>query len=285
MRLKHFTPLKGTIILTNHLDNQNEYPKDAHLYKFVWATEGSVKGEIDNIPFMLQPGQLLTLSPHHHLKIENINGKCGALLFNSNFYCIFGHDEEVSCNGLLFTGSSEFKLWDLSEQEKSFIAEIIAKIELEFQEADNLKEEMLRILLKQFIIFCTRLARKKFTPLAINEKNMEVIRQYYVLIDEHFRTKHLVREYASLLNRSPKTLSNVFATAGLPSPLRILHNRIEAEAKRLLIYTTKSAKEIAFLLGFEDTATFSRFFSNQTGESITIYRNKQKKKSVMPKTT
>ena len=56
-----------------------------------------------------------------------------------------------------------------------------------------------------------------------------------------------------------------FTTCGLPSPLRIIHERIEAEAKRLLLYSQKSAKEITEILGFEDQATFSRFFQENDG--------------------
>ena len=49
------------------------------------------------------------------------------------------------------------------------------------------------------------------------------------------------------------------------------------EAKRLLLYTHKSAKEIADILGFEDLAAFSRFYKKMTFESITDYRNREKR--------
>ncbi len=84
--------------------------------------------------------------------------------------------------------------------------------------------------------------------------------------------KKQVQDYADLLFRSPKTLSNLFASCGVPSPLRIIHERIESEAKRLLLYTPKSAKEISELLGFEDLSTFSRFFKKMTGESVSNFR-------------
>lgn len=92
------------------------------------------------------------------------------------------------------------------------------------------------------------------------EKSFDIIRRYYVLVDNHYKEKKQVQDYAEMLYRSPKTLSNLFAAYGLPSPLRIIHERIEAEAKRLLLYTNKSAKEIGEILGFEDLAAFSRFF-------------------------
>lgn len=80
-----------------------------------------------------------------------------------------------------------------------------------------------------------------------------------------------------MLHKSPKTLSNIFSTCKLPSPLRVIHERIEAEAKRLLLYSTKSSKEIADLLGFEDQSSFSRFFKNMTGQSTVQFRNEAEK--------
>ena len=82
-----------------------------------------------------------------------------------------------------------------------------------------------------------------------------------------------VQDYADMLHKSPKTLSNIFSTCKLPSPLRVIHERVEAEAKRLLLYSNKSAKEIADILGFEDQASFSRFFKNMTGQSAVQFRN------------
>lgn len=103
-------------------------------------------------------------------------------------------------------------------------------------------------------------------------KAFDIVRRFYILVDQHFREKKQVQDYADLLFRSPKTLSNLFASCGVPSPLRIIHERIESEAKRLLLYTPKSAKEISELLGFEDLSTFSRFFKKMTGESVSNFR-------------
>ena len=86
---------------------------------------------------------------------------------------------------------------------------------------------MLRIMLKRFIITCTRIARTKFSVGREHEKAFDIIRQFYVLVDGNFREKKQVQDYAGILCRSPKTLSNLFSACGLPSPLRIIHERIE----------------------------------------------------------
>ena len=57
-----------------------------------------------------------------------------------------------------------------------------------------------------------------------------------------------------------------------------------AEARRLLLYTRKSAKEISAILGFEDLAAFSRFFKKMTGESVSEYR-KQAHREELPTVT
>ena len=139
---------------------------------------------------------------------------------------------------------------------------------------------MLRIVLKRFIITCTRIARQRFGVGQEKEKTFDIIRQYYVLVDRHFKEKKQVQDYADILCRSPKTLSNLFSACGLPSPLRVIHERSEAEAMRLLLYTRKSAKEISSILGFEDLPAFSRFFKKMTGESVSDYRKRVKREEL-----
>ncbi|MDT8325024.1 MAG: helix-turn-helix domain-containing protein, partial [Bacteroidota bacterium] len=51
------------------------------------------------------------------------------------------------------------------------------------------------------------------------------------------------------------------------SALQVIHERIVLEAQRLLLRTDKSAKEIAFELGFSDAAQFIRLFKKVTGRT------------------
>lgn len=267
--------LKGNLTLTSDFHTNQALRKDKTLYKFIWVQNGTITLEIDHIDITLGKDELISLTPLHHIAFKEINGTYLTLLFNSNFYCIYGHDQEVSCSGFLFNGTSSIIRLQLSARQSALLHEITDKLDNEYQIKDNLQEEMLRILLKRFIIACTRIAREKFAITTDKEKSFDIIRQYYVLVDNHFKEKKMVQEYADLLHRSPKTLSNLFSSYNLPSPLRIIHERIEAEAKRLLLYTSKNAKEIADILGFEDLSTFSRFFKNTTGESISDYRKRE----------
>ena len=253
--------IKGRIVLTDSLHEDPDLLKDKTLYKFIWVDSGEVELDIDHQQLVLKKGQLIPLSHLHHLEFLRIEGKYHALL----------------CNGLLFHGSSHVLTFVLSEDERRKIDTLTGIMQEEFLSTDHLQDEMLRVLLKRFIILCTRIAEDRQGVVRENSFQFETIRKFYVLVDTYFKEKKQVQEYADMLNKSPKTLANILSTYQQPSAIRIIHNRIQAEAQRLLLYTAKSSKEIALMLGFEDQAAFSRFFKNATGLSATEYRHQYKK--------
>jgi AraC family transcriptional regulator, transcriptional activator of pobA len=295
MEYKLNTKLDGNIAITYSLHKSPELLRDRSLYKFIWVQKGSLRIVVDHIPLTVRKDEIVSLSPMHHLEFkhdtciehdapETVGNKKDfkqtvylSLLFNSNFYCIYGHDSEVSCNGFLFNGSSNLMTLKLSKAQSERLHSITDIFMDECGIQDDLQEEMLRIVLKRFIITCTRVARQKYAITKENEKSFEIVRQFYVLVDNNFKEKKQVQDYADMLFRSPKTLSNLFASYKLPSPLQVIHQRIAAEAKRLLLYTNMSAKEIGNILGFEDVATFSRFFKKEESINISDFRIRELK--------
>lgn len=275
MEYSFSTRLKGHLILTSAFEQNQILQKDKSLYKFIWVKQGKLVLEVDHIGMTVDKDEIVPLSPLHHVCVKQIEGEYLTLLFNSTFYCIYGHDKEVSCNGFLFNGTSNVMKLHLSDKQSLVLHEITDKFVGEYTIRDNLQEEMLRILLKRFIITCTRIGRERYTINTGKEKSFDMIRQYYVLVDQYFKEKKMVQDYADMLHRSPKTLSNLFSSYNFPSPLKVIHERLEVEARRLLLYTSKNAKEIAEILGFEDLSAFSRFFKKVTGESISGYRKRE----------
>jgi AraC-like DNA-binding protein len=272
MYLKYTTRLEGLLALTDERKAAEQLATEKGVYKFIWARDGDLSIEVDHQPITLHRNEVISLSHIQHLDLSETDGSYLLLAFNSNFYCIYGNDHEVSCSGFLFNGSAHQIRFALQENEHAILNGITSNLMHEFAVRDNLQEEMLRILLKRFIIECTRIARQRLDITHEKEHSFEVVRQFYNLVDQYFREKKQVQDYADLLHKSPKTLSNVFALCKLQSPLHVIHERTEAEAKRLLLYSNKSVKEIAYLLGFEDQATFSRFFRKMAGKSITEYK-------------
>jgi AraC-like DNA-binding protein len=217
---------------------------------------------------------MLFLTEFHKVKPIDIS-ELHLLRFNRSFYCIVDHDYEISCKGLLFFGASTVPEIRLTPDVIQKFELLWSAFEMEMQEQDNLQVEMLQMMLKRFIILCTRIYKAQSDYHTMQQADQDIIREFNYLVEKHYRSLHKVSDYAALLHKSPKTLSNLFANRA-QTPLQLIQNRKLLEAKRMLHYSSESVKEIAFELGFQETTTFSRFFKAQTGISPKTYREKSK---------
>jgi AraC family transcriptional regulator, transcriptional activator of pobA len=241
-----------------------------------WNRGKSQKVIVDEIEYEFPENSILPLMVNQSFRFERAE-EITAWQFNRDFYCIVDHDREVSCAGFLFYGSSQTMFLRLGENETRKINLLLEVFKDEFSEADETQSEMLRILLVRLIIIITRLAKSRYLNKQIVEDNkFEVVRQFNLLVENHYRHEHEVKFYAAKLYKSPKTLSNFFALYGHKTPLQIIQERIALEAKRLFYYTDKTSKEIAFDLGFDDAAHFSRFFKNQVGKNPSEFKKSVK---------
>ncbi|AEV96658.1 AraC family transcriptional regulator [Niastella koreensis] len=252
------------------------YGKDRKdkLLTIAWNKGGTQQVTIDGVEYEFPHNTILCLMVNQTFHFADASGIV-AWQFNRAFYCIIDHDKEVSCVGFLFYGSQQLMFTTLNKTNSHKIDLLLQVFIEEFETVDNIQEDMLRMLLKRLIIIVTRLAKQQFLPLQdLPEQKLDIIRQFNLLVENHYKKEHSVKFYANQVNRSPKTLSNLFALYNEKSPLTVIQERIVLEAKRLLLFTDKSAKEIAFELGFEDAAYFSNFFKKNTETSPSDFRTK-----------
>ena len=228
---------------------------------------------IDEVTYTMPARSVLPLMFNQHFVFERPQ-ELVAWQFNREFYCIVDHDKEVGCVGFLFYGIHHPMFITLDKHDLDGLSNMEKIISEEITVTDNFQGEMLRSLLKRLIIKVTRIAKGQAK--AYNEfgdERMDMMRNFSLLLECHFKTEHEVKFYAAALNKSPKTLCNFFALCHEQSPLKLIHNRITLEAKRYLHYTDKTSKEIAYELGFENPEHFSRFFKLNTGKSVSEFRN------------
>ncbi len=242
------------------------------LYKVLWSREAPIELKVDDYQLTLCKDEVIFCTPLNVIEVPQDNDGLLAFVFNKQFFCIQSHDEQVSCNGFLFFGSAQPQVIKLckKEVEQFKMMEQMFMSDLSFK--DHLQGEMLRSLLKRLLIISTRLLKDNLPDASIGQSQMDLIREYNILVEKHFKEYHKVKEYANLLYKSPKTLSNLFSKHINKSPLNIINERIVLEAKRLLLYSDLSNDEIGTELGYNDSSHFSKFFKKHTGLSPSAFK-------------
>ncbi|WP_370895842.1 AraC family transcriptional regulator [Chryseobacterium gossypii] len=228
---------------------------------------------IDEVSYVMPAQSILPLVSNQHFTFQQPENLT-VWQYNRDFYCIIDHDAEVGCAGFLFYGIKHPMFIVLNDQD----AEDLLYLEKVFSEElmihDHFQGEMLRTLLKRIIIKITRIAKlQNESYQQFPDEKMEIVRKFSLLVEQNFKEQHKVSFYAGALNMAPKSLTNQFAFLKQPTPSTIIRERLILEAKRYLHYTEKSAKEIAYDLGFESPAHFSRFFKTYAGINISSFRS------------
>lgn len=99
-----------------------------------------------------------------------------------------------------------------------------------------------------------------------------LVQRFMAQLQADFRLHPSLSDRARRLGVSVPHLSRVCRQVTGCSALALTHERLALEARRYLAYTSMTVAEIAFSLGFEDPAYFSRFFARHVGVSPRAYR-------------
>ena len=229
---------------------------------------------VDGKEYEFVKNQIVFFTEFHKVAVIK-KGTTKFLRFNRPFFCVIDHDIEVGCKGILFFGASQLPIITIPDKDIEHFQILWKMFAIEMQSKDNLQISMLQMMLKRYLILSTRLYKEQH-QLPAEKKENDIIREFNFLVEQYYNTKHTVAEYAELLHKSPKTISNTFSKIGTKTPLSYIQDRKMLEAKRLLLYTDIQIQEIAFKIGYDDVQSFSRFFKKQEGVSPSAYRDKSR---------
>lgn len=253
-------------------DPSQELFEEKGLYKVLWNRDKTFNITVDDYQVELAKDEIIFCTPLNVMNVPTNNDKLVSFVFNKQFFCIQTHDDQVSCQGFLFFGSAQPQIIKLTSDDIDHFDQIYQLFIKDLSFKDHLQGELLRSLLKRLLIISTRKLKNNLPDTSMSNSQLDVIREYNILVEKHFKTYHQVKDYANLLHKSPKTLSNLFSKFNEKSPLAVINERIVLEANRLLLYSQKSNDEIALELGYNDSAHFSKFFKKHQGLSPSAFK-------------
>ena len=106
----------------------------------------------------------------------------------------------------------------------------------------------------------------------VGAADSELVRRFEALLEEHHLKRWSVADYAKALSVTPTHLNRVTRAATGDTASHLILNRLIREARRNLVYTNLPVSTIAYALGFDDPAYFSRVYAAATGLSPRAFR-------------
>ena len=247
-------------------------PHQHNSFELIWVSEGNGHYWIDNEQYEAGPNQVYCLTPGqvHQFKPEkNIKGY--VITFSQEFLLMPKENASLIFHSNSFHQLAGTTVIRLNEDVRTEMEDLVVKMLKEFDNFFLLRSEILRGLLNIFMIYLTRQYKPAAQPPA-KQGNRSLVNRFFSIVEEKYMVYKLVADYADELAVTPNHLNEmVKKVSGFPASHHI-RQRVVLEAKRQATYSGSSMKEIAYSLGFDDIAHFSKFFKNFSGRSFTDYK-------------
>jgi AraC family transcriptional activator of pobA len=242
--------------------------KDYYLFAFV--EQGNSRHWIDDVPYTVKPGNFyFTIPQQIHLK-EEICPMQGWVAYFTEEFLLLEENKMLRQLPIIQNPAGAHELV-LSAEDTLYLKDVMQKMHTEYNSAGSWHNQMLTSWLRVLVIYLSRLYNEQFGESKITQNHC-LLKNFQQLISEHYTNTHDVTAYASLLNLTPGHLNDLVKQQSGKTAISHIHNRLVVEAKRRLLHTELSVKQIADALGFEDAAYFNRFFKRLTDATPMAYR-------------
>jgi len=257
-----------------------EAPHRHNYYEVIYFNESGGSHEIDFNNFQVQCGSMHFISPEQVHLLRRAHQVTGYVLsFSSEFFF-----SDAGGAGFLDTlpffdnaGIRPILLVDKNNKETE-IKQLLLKIQDEYGSGNDDTIDLLRTYMTALLIH----ARRIYVPHTDVGTNLpgrsELTRRFKKRVEDHFREHKSVASYAEMLNITAGHLNDTVQRDTGKTASEIIQQRMILEAKRLLFHSSKSVKEIAFDLHYEDPSYFSRFFKTHAELTPEQFRSQIREK-------
>lgn len=220
----------------------------------------------DNTIYFIVPGQM-------HQVIPTSEPKGWTMKFTDEFL-ISNSISDKLINGIyLFNEFGQSPPLSINEIQKSVYLNIISQIDYFSESLESYTQEAVGALMKLFFIqsnnHCS--LQKNDNPQLMETTN-QLLHLFKQLLNKHYTSMHMVSDYASKLNVTADYLNKTVKSITGKSAKDHIQSKIIIEAKRSLLFSEISSKELAYELGFEESAHFNNFFKKITAQTPSEFR-------------
>lgn len=281
---KHFSfqlyEVSGKTIQNKTYPHKTDLPHRHNYYEICIFINGGGKHEIDFKTYPIESNSIHFLTPGQvHLISRDDQYRGYLLVFNREFYSMDFQNKDLLFELPFFNNPGKSPVLSLSEPDFSDLLNVISGIKKELKQHHPTSHDILRAYLHIFLLK-SKTYFNSYHHEEMNNDDPEYILtgKFKNLVEKNFNNLHLVKEYAEILGQSAAALNKMVKRVTGKNASEVITNRIVLEAKRLLIYTNLTNKEIAYRLKYEDPSYFTRTFKKKIGVTPSDFRKKMNKK-------
>ncbi len=255
-----------------------EPPHRHDYYVLIWIQQARGRHYIDFSVFPIEPQSIFFIAPGQIHLMELDEAPQGiVMIFSPDFLHFTGLSQaDLAAAGIFH----DFELAPLRPDEEFLTAmrPVIGNMLRESNSRAPWRNEMNGAYLKAFLLSCQRLRQKQSSRQpAPGSRAHQIVCGFRELLEQKFRDKHKVTEYAQALHLTPNHLNEVIRENTGHTAKELIQERLLREAQRHALHTDCTLQEITFHLGFRDPAHFSKFFKKNSGMTFLEYRQNWRK--------
>ena len=240
-------------------------------YDILLVTRGRGWFSLDGHRMPVRPGQVFFTTPGQvrGWEVEGLDGLC--LFFPAAFLEEFFNDQQFLQRLPYFHIRSDAAAMKLPLSRMRSLRYALARMRSELRAYRDDSAHLLRARLYQTLVELARDYARRY-PTKSSRTLHRAVTDFQRLVAESALMRHDVHGYARDLAVSPAHLRLLCRRhLGVPAK-EVIQERIEVEARRLLLFTDESTERVARELGFRDPSYFARFFRRRTGTSPAQFR-------------
>lgn len=261
--------LKTIVSKTSASSERYAFSHTDDYYFFGFIEDGQCRLNIDFKEYTFEKDSLVIIRPGqvHHI-IDAYNLSANFLTIDS----VLINKEEKRI--LERYALQEVQLSDISEQ-KLLLSILARRLNCTENTSSKLIVQRLTTVIIGMIVRDVANTTETLSELQGNiNRYKEIAWEFRDLLESNIRTNRAPSFYAERLNITVAYLNEAINAVWGTSVSRNIQDEIILQAKRKLVYTTASVKEIAQGLGFNDYSYFTRLFTKVAGVSPMLFRRK-----------
>ncbi len=252
-------------------------PNTAHrhdYYEIFIFTKGGGTHVIDFVEYPIHTGSIHFVSAGQvHLVNRDAKSRGYAITFPESLFAL--HQQLSSFHQIsLYHNFSEPTLIELKKKEQTEVYQIAELLWQEVNHERYMRDEMILTQVLGLLIYSNRLFldRTEHHQKQRSPKGLLLLQRFRQLLDKHVLEIQHASGFAQLMQVTTGHLNEVVKAQTGKKLTDHISSRLILEAKRMLMYSDKTIKEISFELKFEDPAYFGRYFTRKVGMTPGTFR-------------